>query len=552
MSKPSFLFLFFVAVFIAIIVKLFFIQILASDHYNTQNYLRTQKIMPVRGQIFDRNKQSLVLNQTTYLLFAEPKNITHKNELIEKLDSILNLGIATISAKINSDKLWIPIVTGIDKNTKDTVSHLKVEGLGFDEESRRFYPEGSASSHLLGFVGKDKGGNNIGYFGIEGYYEKDLVGLPGILKTERDLFGKPIFVGVQDQIREENGRDLILTLDSPIQTMVKDKLSYGIEKYGAKEGCVIVADPYSLEIVALSCLPDFDPLKYTDFSEEYFTNPAISTVYEPGSIFKPLIMASALNEKVVSPDEMYDEKGPITIGTHRIQTWNDTYEGKITLTRVLEKSSNVGMVYVGSRIGENKLYSYLKKYGIGEKTGIDLQGESSGFLKPASQWHSIDYATATFGQGVVVTQVQMLRAFALLINGGYMMQPHVVQAFHTESEDHMVEPKKTQRVIGNTTSLQIKKILESTVENGDAKWARPKGYRIGGKTGTAQIPIAGHYDPNKTIASFVGFAPIDKPKFIVLVTLKEPTVSPWGSETAAPLFFDLAKELFVYYNIAPE
>ncbi len=552
MNKISFLFLFFVIFFIAIIAKLFFIQILASDRYNKQNYLRTQKIMPVRGQIFDRHRQPLVLNQTTYLLYAEPKKITNKDMLIDQLDSILHLGVATISAKIKNEKLWVPIKGNIDKKTKDAISQLRDEGLGFDEESKRFYPEGSASSHLLGFVGKDEKGDNVGYFGVEGYYEQDLAGLSGIFKSERDLFGKPIFVGIQDQIQEENGRDLILTIDSAIQTIVKDKLLSGMEKYGAREGCIIIAEPYSMEIIALSCLPDFDQTTYANFSESFFTNPTLSRIYEPGSIFKPLIMASALNEKVIQPDDIYDEKGAVTIGSYRIQTWDDTYEGRITLTRVLEKSSNVGMIYIGSKLKNKILYSYLKKFGIGEKTGIDLQGELSAFLKVEPEWRSIDYATATFGQGIAVTQIQMIRAFASLINGGYILQPHVVKSFFSDNRENVVESKTIRRAIGDKASSQIKKMLESTVERGDAQWARPKGYRIGGKTGTAQIPIAGHYDPNKTIASFVGFAPIDKPKFIVLVTLKEPTSSPWGSETAAPLFFDLVKELFVYYNIAPE
>ncbi|HLD27142.1 MAG TPA: penicillin-binding protein 2 [Patescibacteria group bacterium] len=552
MNKFSFLFVFFIIFFIVIISKLFFIQIIASDRYNKQNYLRTKKIMPVRGQIFDKHKQPLVLNQTTYLLYAEPKKINDKDTLIDQLDTILHLGVATISAKIKSHKLWIPIIGGIDKNAQEMISRLHNKGLGFDEQPKRFYPEGSASSHLLGFVGKDEKGDDVGYFGIEGYYEQDLAGLPGVLKSERDLFGKPIFVGIQDQIQKENGRDLILTIDSAIQTIVKNKLAYGMEKYGAREGCIIVAEPYTLEIIALSCLPDFDQTQYTQFSESFFMNPTFSSVYEPGSIFKPLVMASALNEKVIKPDDLYDEKGAVTIGKHRIQTWDDTYEGIITLTRVLEKSSNVGMIYVGSKLENHTFYSYLKKLGIGEKTEIDLQGELSAFLRPESEWHTIDYATITFGQGIAVTQIQMIRAFASLINGGHLMEPHVVHVFRSDNEDHTVEPKKIRKVIEETVSLQIKKMLESTVENGDAKWARPKGYRIGGKTGTAQIPIAGHYDPNKTIASFVGFAPIDKPKFIVLVTLKEPTASPWGSETAAPLFFDLAKELFIYYNIAPE
>jgi cell division protein FtsI/penicillin-binding protein 2 len=553
MNKFWILFWAFTALLIAVVVKLFFIQIIVSDKYQSNNYLQMKKILPQRGNVFDRNLQPLVLNEVTYLLYAEPKKIIKKNEFIKKISQILKIGEATLEAKINNNKLWVPIISGLDKGKKEEISKLKLASLGFEEEQKRFYPEGSAAAHLLGFVGKNDKGENIGYFGLEGFYEKDLVGLPGILKTERDLFGNPIFIGVQYKLQSEKGRDLILTIDKTVQLISKEKLKSGLYKYGAKEGCVLVANPSTLEIIALSCLPDFDPQRYYKFSEDYFKNPAISNVYEPGSIFKPLIMAAALNEKAVKPTDMYNEDRPIEISGYEIKTWNDTYEGKITMTKIIEKSSNVGMVYVGQKLGDKKILSYLKQYGIGEITSIDLQGETSGFIKPEKDWYPIDYATATFGQGIVVTPLQMLRAFSSLINGGKILRPYIVLEIKSSNEEiNKIEPKVIRRVIEERTSILIKKILEAAVEYGEVKWAKPKGYRIGGKTGTAQIPIKGHYDPTKTIASFIGFAPVDEPKFIILVILKEPSMSPWGSETAAPLFFEIVKELLVYYNIAPE
>lgn len=553
MNKLFLLLLLYSGFLAAILMKLFVIQVLSEDHASTKRYLKTIPIAPMRGQIFDRSHQPLVLNQTLYRVFAEPQKINEKETVIDKLENIVHVDSAALSSKLAGDKQWVPLAAAIDKKTKDAIEKLKLEGIGFEEDRRRFYPESSAAAHLLGFVGKNEEGGSVGYFGIEGYYEQDLAGLSGILKTERDILGEPIFAGVQDEIQGEDGRDLILTINTSVQTMSKAKLINGMEKYGAKEGCIIVADPYSLEIIALTCLPDFDPDLYGGFTEAYFRNPAVSTQYEPGSIFKPFVMAAALNEKAVAPDDIYEEKGPLTIGSHVIKTWNDTYEGTISMTRILEKSSNVGLVAVGEKLGRHQLLSYLKKYGIGSITGIDLQGEIASSMKPSFQWRPIDFATVTFGQGIAVTQIQILSAFAALINGGNLLIPHVVGAFRShDGRTQKVEVKKIRRVINEVASRQIKKMLESTVENGDARWARPAGYRIGGKTGTAQIPVAGQYDPNKTIASFVGFAPLDKPKFIVLITLKEPSSSPWGSETAAPLFFDLAKELFVYYNIAPE
>lgn len=553
MKRISIVFIVFSLFIILIVFKLFYIQILAPDKFAVNNYLKTAKIKAERGKIFDVNQQPLVLNQTTYLLYVEPGRIEDKDKVIWQLDKILQLGEATLEAKLKSNKLWIPVVSGLAKEKRDQIAQLALEGLGFEEEQRRFYPEGSAAAHLTGFVGKTEEGDNIGYFGLEGYYEKDLKGLPGILKSERDLFGNPIFIGVQDKIEADNGRDLILSIDNTVQLIVKEKLKQGIERYGTQGGCIIVANPNTLELIAFACLPDFDPQEYYKFSEGLFKNPAISSVYEPGSAFKPLIMAAALAEGVVSPNDEYDEKGPIQIGQYSIRTWDRKYEGKISMTRILEKSSNVGIVYVGQKLGGEKILSYLKKYGFGQKTGIDLQGEVAGVLKPASAWYPIDYATVAFGQGIAVTPIQMIRAFSAIINGGWLIKPRLVVKLNSTGEKMKEQERQVERqVISEQTSIMIRRMLEEAVENGEAKWAKPEGYRIGGKTGTAQIPIKGHYDPTKTIASFIGFAPVDEPRFIALVMLREPTASPWGSETAAPLFFEVAKELFLYYNISPE
>lgn len=551
MKKLNFLLWIFTLALLAIIVKLFFIQIISSSSFS-QNYLQLRKIPPTRGIIFDRHYQPLVTNQVTYLLYIEPNKITDKEVFIGKIEKIIHLGKATLEAKLKTGKYWVPVVNQLDEKVKREIMRLKLEGVGFEENKRRYYPEGSLAAHLLGFVGKNEKGEDIGYFGIEGYWDKDLAGLPGILKTERDILGVPIFVGVQDKVEAEDGADLILTIDKTVQMLAKEKLKLGLERYGAREGCIIVANPSTMEILSLVCLPDFDPNKYYQFSEEYFKNPAISNLYEPGSIFKPLIMAAALNEKKISLSEFYNEKGPIEIDGYEIRTWNNKYEGKISITRIIEKSSNVGMVYVGEKLGREKILFYLKQFGVGELTGIDLQGEVAGFLREKKDWYPIDYATVTFGQGIVVTPIQMVRAFSSLVNGGIIFKPFVVKEIKRGDETLRIRPQKERQVISVLVSEKIKKILESAVENGEVRWAKPKGYRIGGKTGTAQVPIKGHYDPTKTIASFIGFAPVDNPKFIILVMLKEPSASPWGSETAAPLFFELAKELLVYYNIAPE
>jgi cell division protein FtsI/penicillin-binding protein 2 len=429
---------------------------------------------------------------------------------------------------------------------------MGIKGLGFDEEYQRYYPEASLAAHLVGFVGKDKDGGDVGYFGVEGYYDKDLKGLSGLVKTERDVFGRPILIGTQEKLSSENGRDVLLTVDKPVQEIVKSKLKAGVEKYGAKDGCVIVANPKTMEILALSCLPDFDADKYYNFSQDHFKNPAISNVYEPGSTFKPLIVASAIEQKAIKPDDQYNETGPVQVGEYSIKTWNNQYGGRSTITNILERSSNVGMVYIGQKMGNDKVYQAIDRLGFGKATNIDLQGEVASYLKDREDWYPIDYATVTFGQGIAVTPIQMITAFSAVINGGILMQPYVTYATIDNGKETYRKPQPIRRVFSQRTSNIMKQMLYSTVEHGEFKWAKPEGYKIGGKTGTAQIAIGGGYHESKTVASFIGFAPVDDPQFIAIVILTEPTTSQWGSETAAPLFFDIAKELLVYYNIPPD
>jgi cell division protein FtsI/penicillin-binding protein 2 len=552
MNKLKLLFAVFLLLFGAVVYRLFHLQVLSPAKDSANNYLHTRKIYPERGKVYDRNRAPLVLNQNSYLLYLEPQKIKDSEFTAHKLDEILKIGESTIEAVIDKTKYWVAVKSGIEEEAKKEIEALALPGVGFEQGMKRHYPEASLSAHLAGFVGKDEEGEDIGYFGLEGYYDKDLRGLPGIIESERDLQGKPIFIGTQEKVSAENGRDLLLTIDKAVQETIKRKLIQGLETYEAKAGCVIVADPSTMQILGMVCLPDYDPGKYYEFTESDFKNPAISEVYEPGSTFKPLVVAAALQEKKIKPEDTYDEEGPVKIGEYYIRTWNNKYEGPVSITRILEKSSNVGMVYIGSRLGNDKLYRYLNDFGFGRETGIDLQGEIGGFLKSKNNWYPIDYATVSFGQGIAVTPIQMIRAFASVINGGELLKPAVVVKVASSDDEKEIRKKVEKRVISDRTSAIIRKMLVATVENGEYKWTIPTGYKIGGKTGTAEIPIAGHYDPSKTIASFIGFAPADNPKFIALVLLKEPKASPWGSETAAPLFFEIAKELLVYYNIPPE
>ncbi|KKQ38657.1 MAG: Peptidoglycan glycosyltransferase [Candidatus Roizmanbacteria bacterium GW2011_GWA2_37_7] len=550
MNKLRFLFLIFLAGFAAIAVRLFYIQVLRPEFY-TADYTRTSKIEPNRGRILDRNHEPIAINQTKYRLFVEPQKIEDRDYLIKVLDDELEIGEATLEARINMSKNLVAIQGNVSKQKKETIEKLKLEELGFENEQQRFYPEASLAAHLVGFLGKNSNGDSIGYFGVEGYYDKDLTGLPGVLKSERDMFGRPIFSGSQKRIEAADGRDIVLTIDKSVQHIMKEHLKKGVEQFHAKSGCVIAVNPSTMEILGLVCLPDFDPEYYYEFTESDFSNWSISSVYEPGSTFKPMIMAAAIEEGAVEPIDLFNEKGPVEIGGYTIRNWNDKYEGKITITHILEKSSNVGMVYIGDKLGKENLYKYINLYGFGSPTQIDLQGETSGKVKPLSSWYPIDTATMAFGQGISVTGMQLVRAFASLINGGYLMRPYVVKEVIEGDTVKVREPQIQKQVLSKQTSKIMKKMLSSVINNAEVRWNMPKGYTFGGKTGTAQIAVEGTYDVSKTIASFIGFAPADNPAFLMLVVIQEPESSSWGSETAAPLFFEIAEDLLIYLNVQP-
>jgi cell division protein FtsI/penicillin-binding protein 2 len=302
----------------------------------------------------------------------------------------------------------------------------------------------------------------------------------------------------------------------------------------------------------MASLPSFDPAKYSEYSNSLFKNPVISDSFEPGSIFKVLVMAAGLDDNVVKPDTTCDIcSGPLKVDKYTIRTWNDKYHPNISMTDVMVNSDNVGMSFVGQKLGADTLYDYLHKFGIGEKTGIDLQGEAAPKLREKGTWNVVDLATASFGQGVAVTGMEMVRAVAAIANGGYLVTPTVVEAIKGDGWEQKVKSDPPTRIISQQAAEETTQMMVQAAENGEAKWCRIPGFNVAGKTGTAQIPVAGHYDVTNTNHSFIGFAPAGNPKFVMLVTLKSPTSSPWAAETAAPLWYSIAKDLFPYLGIQP-
>lgn len=331
--------------------------------------------------------------------------------------------------------------------------------------------------------------------------------------------------------------------------MIERELRLGIEKYQAASGEVIVIDPQTGGILAMASLPTFDPAHHRLYEPTVYKNPTITDVYEPGSTFKTIVMAAAINEKVVTPDTICDDtcNGPVTIGKYAIRTWNNEYKPGETMTEVLERSDNTGMIFTANKLGKDKFVDYLTRFGIGQPTNVDLEGESVSRLR--SKWGDIDIATASFGQGLTVNSLQMLMAVSAIASNGQLMEPHVVKEVIDDKQTVPIPPKIVRQVISEEAANTMKDMMRASARHGDAKWAVPQELDIAGKTGTAQIPIAGHYDAEKTMASFVGFAPAANPRFAMIIKLKEPQSSQWASETAAPLWFKIAKQIFHYYSI---
>ncbi len=543
--------------FVLIILRLFYWQVIVANEFADaaiKQYYFTLELPAVRGQILDINNDPLVTNQNGYLVYADKSKITETAKFIDSVASILDINKKQILESIEQPNLvWVPIKHKINEDTFQKLNNLGVAGLQFEKENQRYYPEASMAAQLLGFVGSDDNGYDKGYFGLEGYYNQALRGKSGNLLQEKDARGLPIILGTNKRIPAQDGQSLELYLDKSVQNILETELDNGINKYGASSGLVTIIDPQTGGIIASAAYPKYDQQNFAIYPVELYHNPLVADSYEPGSTFKVLIMAAALNENLITPQSTFDESGPVRVGQYLIKTWNEQYHGEMTATQILEKSSNPGMVFIGKKLGQKKFLEYLKKYGFGSPTDIDLEEEETPQLRKDSEWKEIDLATAAFGQGIAVTPIQMLKAITALANGGEMMKPRMVKNLIDPNGKRIeIKPEVVNQILKSTTTKVITEMMIAAVDNGEAKWAKPAGYRIAGKTGTAQIPVAGHYDDKKTIASFIGFAPADDPRFAMLVLLREPQSSPWGSETAAPLFFNIAKQLFTYYGISPK
>lgn len=517
------------------------LQTKANNQHETTTYLEAK-----RGNILDFEGNILAGTKNLYHLYVyKPQLTISTNELIEKLVENLDKDPeATIEAdvrgylknRLSLDSNWVSLKHYLSPDAKERIEKLGIAGLGFEDEYVRFYPESSMSAQVLGFVGQDAAGEEQGYFGLEGFQDRLLRGRGGKVRTEQDAKGNPILIGNYQFLHAIEGKPITTTLSKKMQYLTETMLKEGIEKYQASAGNVIILETKTGKVRAMASFPNYDPSKFSEFPNTSYKNPNVADLFEPGSIFKVLVMAAGLNEKVVTPDTQCDIcAGPLVIGKYAIKTWNDQYTANTTMTETIIHSDNTGMVFVARKLGKEKFVEYLDKYGLGKKTDIQLQEEVSGVLRDAKDYGDIDLATNSFGQGIAVTPIQIVSAVNTIANGGFYTKPTIIEK----------EVGKGKKILSPEAVNEMTQIMIQAVDMGEAKWAKPQGLVVAGKTGTAQIPIEGHYDAEKTIASFIGFFPANNPEYTMLVTLREPKTSPWGSETAAPLWFAIAKQLLL-------
>ena len=533
---------------IVIIGRLAYLQIINQGFYKAlaqgqQNLSSLAK--GERGQIFAKDKQgtlyTLASSRKIPFIFVSPVEIEDKKQAAQQLSSLLSIPESKIAEKMNEEgSLYELIQKDVSSEQADLVAKAKIKGIYVGEDAVRFYPQGSFAAHVLGFTNQE----GKGQYGIEEYYNSFLEGKEGISTTNSNPGG--YLFSSQDTVQD--GSDVILTLDYRIQAQAEALLKKAVADLEAQEGSIVVMDPATGRILAMASAPSFDPNEFGSVPGglERFQNPVIEKLFEPGSIFKPLTMAGAIEKGKVTPDTTYEDKGILERGGETIRNYDNRSYGVQTMRQVLEFSINTGAVFAEEQLGHQNFMDFIKRFGIFEQTGIDLAGEIYSVNQELQKGHVISFATAAFGQGIDMTPLQILKAFSAIANKGMMVNP-------TMTESHSKQPV---RVLSEETAATITSMLVSVVEDGFGKRARIEGYHIAGKTGTAQVsysalgvPKAGYSD--RTIQSFIGYAPAFNPRFMIIVEINNPETRT-AEYSAIPVFHDLAKYIIDYYQIPPD
>lgn len=513
--------------------------------------LNSETLAPVRGLILDRRGRELARSIDVDSFFASPRDLEDSDAAAERLAAALGLDASSLAARFrqarDARRSFVWIARKVSDEQARAVRALQLKGVHSVQEPQRRYPNGTLASHILGFVGMDE----KGLAGVEQIYDEKLAGEAGSLVRGADARR----VNFESEGEEaEDGRAVVLTIDQTVQYHVESALEAAVANSRARSGAAVVLDPRTGEILALANAPGFDPNEAKGAAAEARRNEALQNIFEPGSTFKIVAFAGALEEGLTNPEEPIDcERGGITVARRFIR--DHTPYGTLTATEALAKSSNVAAIKLGLRLGNEKLYDYMRRFGFGARTGVELPGETAGLLRPVKSWHPSSIGSLSIGQEVGVTPVQMAAAFAAIANDGVRVAPHLVREVR-DAEGRVVERKEAEshRVVSAETARALRGMLEAVTLKGTAKAARLEGYTAAGKTGTAQKidPQTRAYSKTKHIASFVGFAPVENPSVVIIVVIDEPVGRYHGGDTAAPVFREIADRILPYLEVTPD
>lgn len=545
----------------AIISRLFFVQVINHKLYQAQalgQQVGFEKITGSRGQIFCENSQqsrgaynsgqtkNLATNKDAWIISATSDDISDKQAFAKELSGVIGQTEEEIFAEINSDNYYVVIKKDVLTDELNKIKGLNLKGLSWQNDPERFYSQGELASQTLGFLG----GEGFGQYGLEGYYEDILMGKSGIKEEKRGL----------DALFSNNnnisldGSDIYLTIDCNIQFQAESLLKKEKQKNDIESGQIIVLKPDSGRVLALANFPSFDLNRYSkEENLEIFQNSATQKLFEPGSIFKPFTMAIALNEGKITPETTYEDTGSVSFGIKTIHNFANEIYGKQTMAQVLENSINTGAVFASQQVSHQTFLNYIDKFGFTEKTGIDLQGEVSSNNDVLRNASDINFATASFGQGIELTPIQIVAGFSAIANGGKVVKPYLVEKITSGRDEMSIKPQLSEQIISQKTISDLTSMLVNVVDKGFGSVAKIPGYYIAGKTGTAQVPLKNGkgYEEDKTIQSFVGYGPAYNPQFLILVKLDNPKV-PKSALSAVPVFKELAQYIINYWQIPPD
>lgn len=530
-------------------------EVLASDQHEVEKAL-----IPNRGTVYIRDNKdgqlyAIAKDRPAWQVYAVPREIKQATTTAQNLSTLLSLPYEDVLKKIgNSSSGYALLSKDVPYETVQTVRESGWRGVGVSKGSTRWYPEEGIGGQFLGFVSTNDDNSRTGKYGVEGYYNDLLAGEPGHLLTEKDAVGRRIAIGTMELQKARDGSDLILTLDRNVQYRTCQEVERAVQENQAESGTIIVMDPKTGAILGMCSAPDFDSSTFNKVNDVgVFNNPATFYQYEPGSIFKPLTLAAGIEAGKVLPGTTYNDVGEEHIDDFTIRNSDRKAHGITTMNQVLEKSLNLGTIFVQRQLGKPLFREFVKKWGFGLKTNIELNSEAVGNISSLDRKGDVFAATASFGQGISVTPIQIINAVASIANGGKLMKPYIVQEIRNPDGSSVVtKPEEIRTIISPKTARLTTGMMVNVVENGHGKPARVPGYFVAGKTGTAQVPNPkGGYLQNATIGSFIGFAPSDDPRFIMLVKIDKPKDAQYAETVAAPVFGRMAKFLLSYYEIPP-